>query len=305
MLYAVCLAGVPGRIINEVLNDLKKHYSDTFVFRGPGATLRADNLAQYDADHLAEILRLSADAIFRKTKRPHGFCRSAVGGCIVRNGSSRGCGRLPEQTCSYQKPDFFIVFYQEGREEARIKESFHHSALLRQIPMAFYNKKDRTRDFIISEIKKCMPLLGTLSHQIKSSNSPLLLPPLNFGMNDLINLLIKAPEREIKGEIKQFKRAYLKNESRAYAGRGSLSFKPAENTQRHGLPTLHETESIAISRIFRLGCQYEPNLHFDVSRNDGSDLGGKSLFSCRERGSIRPRGTHVNITVDDCFIGNV
>lgn len=130
----------------------------------------------------------------------------------------------------------------------------------------------------------------------------MLLPPDHFGTDDLLELLRLAPNPNVRVcLIKQFRSHRLKREDRSYEGRKGLGFKPAAQEIRHGRAGPQERADLALSHHFRLGCPYEADFHYDVSRLDGRDLGGKFSFPCRMVGPTRPRGRNVNVLVDDCI----
>lgn len=61
----------------------------------------------------------------------------------------------------------------------------------------------------------------------------------------------------------------------------------------------HTEELLATLRaLYRFGGALEPELHHDVQRSDGSELGG-GAFECREKGRIQGKGGYANIYPND------
>ena len=302
MLYAVALAGVPGRIVGSVVQALQERFADSHVFRGAGAPLRDNGQTLYNDAVVDEALRMAADAVFGKSRRPHGFCRNTGRPCAIKNAGKNDCGRSAEQTCSLQKPDFLIVLYQEGANEEKLLNTLHHSAYCVRLPKSCYNRRDRTIEAAVGALKEAGPVLGRIRRDIGSSKSPLLLPPNNFADASLNALLRDALKDGAKAQAEQFKRAYYGKKEQAYISRKALGFEPAALAGRHGIADVHSRSDLAVSRSLRLGCQYVRDFHYDVSRLDRRDFGGRTIFSCREKGTLRPHGGHANVSVDDCVL---
>lgn len=303
MLYAVTLVGVPGRIINGVIDALRSRFTDQHVFRGIGVRLTESQLTMYDDDVVAGGLRMAADAVFGKSKRPVGFCRHAARPCALRSARKGSCEKAETQSCALSRPDFLIVIYQEGLNEKLLEEKLHYSAYTTKLPKTCYNHQSRTIEAVIAALKTASRTLGLISASLTSVRTPLLLPALNFGAKDVIPLLREALKDGGKSYVEQFRRSHYQKKSLAYQGRNGLRFEPTTTEGRHGIADVKDQVEIALSRAYRLGAPYPRDFHYDVGKKDGGEMGGKVRFFCRENGPQWPHGRHANITVDDCILG--
>lgn len=301
MRYAIVLAGIPGTISNSLKDKLQERFSDNHIIRAAGARVYADNLTQYDDQVVDDSLRMAVDAVFGKSKRPNGFCRNTDRPCALHHHKKDSCGKTENESCNLVRPDFLVVLYQAGRDEGRLLERFHHSALAIRLPVACYGHLTRTLDASVDLIKKAYVVVGIIRKLFESSKTPLLLPIMN-ARNKHLNILFESAVRTGgKTESESFKRSYFDRASKAYLVRDPILFKPAEQNVRHGIPDPKNDDAIALSRCFRLGCQYVRDIHFDVHRKDGRSLSSEFSFHCRETGERLPKGKNVNVTVDDCL----
>ncbi len=132
--------------------------------------------------------------------------------------------------------------------------------------------------------------------------SPLLLPPKNFRGERILELLDSFHSETLPSQIRSFKKDFFAKGKLAYnARKNRLLFKPTELGNDHGRPGPQERADLALSRHHRLGCRYNEQLHYDVTRSDERDFDGSIEFTCRSGGLLRPRGRHVNVLVDDCI----
>lgn len=301
MLYAVTVAGVPGRILGPVLDALRQRYSDTFVIMGRGAPLSDKSLTTYDTAVVDASLEASTEAVFGKTKRPHGFCRNSQRPCALRNAHKDDCGKTPEHTCSLQRPDFLVLVYQEGLQEDLLLRRFHYAPLSVRLPKECYNRRDRTIEAISERLSAAKGWLGQIRSAVSSTKSPLLLPPLNFDVKSLTKLLSGAAEENLKASSEAFKRAHFSRDTKAYDGSRGLQFKPADSGGKHGAADTYAKPEIALTRQFRLGCQYSDDFHYDVTLS-GEQRSLKGLkFVDRATGDYETKDDRLNILVDDCI----
>jgi hypothetical protein len=310
VLYALTLAGIPERILPGVLAALRERFTANHVFRGLGTPLASDGLTNYDEQIVGNCLRMAVDAVFKKTKRPVGFCRNPDRSCALKQAVGKNglnCGKTDEETCFRDQPDFFMVLFQEGIAEEKLLKKLHHAAFLERLPKECYNKKEKTIEAIVSAIQRAMPVLGSLRRDISSTNSPLLLPPLNFRQREFDKLL-KNTSTDPKSRIEQFKRKYFRpiqnrKSKKAYIGRNDLKFEPAETAGRHGIASDGDDFALVLSAAFRLGCRYRRDFHYDVMLLSGKDFGQSIQFDCRRIGNrLHVKGGHANITVDDLVL---
>lgn len=301
MRYAVILAGIPGSIINRVLTGIRSKYPDNYVFRGAGCRTYHSRLASYDSGVIEDTLRLASDAVFAKSKRPLGFCRNDTRSCGLLSNNKSSCRYTPEASCALRKPDFLILLFQAGVDEGCLMGKFHHAAYAGRLSPGCYNRVLPTLREVERSLQEAPTKLGLLKRSFTSRKSPFLLPPLNFGSKHLQKLLAQPLGAGLTDEAERFRNEYFDKKTLAYRGRSDLMFKPIDSSSNHGVPDLLSQYDLALSRVFRLGCQYAPDFHYDVSRKDGNDLAGKITFHCRSKGECRPRGTHVNLLVDDCI----
>lgn len=296
------LAGVPGRISHSVLSGLRQRFSNGYVFRVPGAKLHVDRLARYDDGTVEAVVESARDAVFGTSKRPSSFCRNPTRPCALREGARHGCGLSADATCSLAKPDYCIVLYQEGRDEDVLLRKLHFSAYTSRLERAVYDRTDRTVVAVEAALAAARADLPRLRQEMESSSCPLLLPPDHFGVDDLRRTLDQALAPEARtGLLKAFRAERYRREALAYEGRKGLGFKPTLPDVRHGRAGPQDRADLALSHHFRLGCPYPDGFHYDVSRLDGRDMGGKIRFPCRIAGPTWPRGRNVNVLVDDCI----
>ncbi|WP_455918749.1 hypothetical protein [Ensifer canadensis] len=303
MLYAVVLAGLPGRIAPAVKAEIQEKYSDNVVVRATGALLQKDKLALYDNQTITDVVKSAADAVFGKSKRPHGFCRNIDRPCALRDPIKLSCGKTDEQTCIRQRPDFLLVLYQEGQYEAHLLEALHHCALTVKLPKTCYNHLGRTTTAVTDGIEAARSTLGIIKKMMESTKTPLLLPSKNLKEKGFDKLLSAANRSGAKNDVEQFKRQWFDKRKHYYICRPQLAFEPSSLSGRHGIPDVNENPALALSRNYRLGCQYIRDFHYDVYRQDEKHLSGGHEFVCREIGSRWPSERHINITVDDCILG--
>jgi hypothetical protein len=160
---------------------------------------------------------------------------------------------------------------------------------------------------IVAAIQRAVPVLGILRRDISSTNSPLLLPPLNFRHRELDRLLRKISAAP-KSQVEQFKREYFRpiqnrKSKKAYIGRNDLKFEPAETAGRHGIASDDDDYALVLSAAFRLGCRYRRDFHYDVMQLNAKDFGQSIQFECRRSGGrLHVKGAHANITVDDLVL---
>ncbi len=309
MSYAVVLAGISGRIINNVLSELRRIYSDgSYIFRGAGATVNADKQANYDGTTIRDALRLGADAVFGRSERPYSFCRGDHSHCKTTQPDNGRRTRFPcranyEETCGLKKPQSLILVYQEGYRESALLEKFHHSAFVIRLGSDVYDKRDRTVERIREFLSRVKPMLASLRDAMSSRNSPLLLPPLNF-REPLIEALFSACQggdwRRLASRVRS---EFWKRSERAFVG-ARLKFEPTELGEDHGLVGPLDEPALALSRQYRFGCEYAVGLrgfHYDVRRSGGQNFDGSVEIVCRKRGAMHPKSAYVNLLVDDCI----
>lgn len=303
MKYAVVVAGVPGRIVLRVQEKLRARFSDNHVVRVPGAILHDDDYARYDNTAVSQIIQQVEDAVFGKTKRPHGFCRRSERPCArMKPENRRHCGKLDDTTCLLEKPDALIVIYQEGHQEDKLLKSLHYSAITAKLSKETYNREERTYNSIINHLSRLKENIGKIKRAVETSKSPLRLPPLNCENEEVIALLDKMNASGDTEYMTSFKRKWFQKKTKAYACRKSILMKPAELSDYHGVPTLDGLPSLAISANYRLGVCYPSDFQFDVYREDEKHFDGNTQFYCRKTGSVFPKADHVNVSVDDRVI---
>ncbi|MEH7905518.1 hypothetical protein V7794_30760 [Rhizobium laguerreae] len=302
MRYAVVIAGLPGKISSSVKDTLQERFTDNHVFRAAGAPYYDDGSTVYDGQVIADTLRMGVDAVFGKSARPNGFCRNVDRPCALHYGNKDACGKLESETCFRLKPDFLIVIYQTGLNEEQLLTALHHSALTIRLPAACYAHLTKTVDACIEALKASYSVLGTVRRNFESAKNPLTLPVLNARTRELDSLLSLANKTGGKSESEQFKRTFFSRSSGSYKLRTPLEFQPSQLNGRHGIPDAKANDAIALSRIYRLGCQYLRDFHYDVHRNDDKHLSGNHAFHCREGEEDKyPKGRNANVTVDDCL----
>jgi hypothetical protein len=194
------------------------------------------------------------------------------------------------------------VAYQEGHHEEIFLQKLHYSAHLIKIRRPSYNKKEKTLQDIIDGIKNASEILGAVKKELASFNSPLFLPPINFADPSLSNLLKGWSSSGDRPDIASVRRTIFHREGKYYSYRKNIRFSPAAINALHGISDPKEVEDVAITRAFRLGCEYNEAFHYDVSQIDGRHFDGKTTFTCRLKGKIVPKGQkNVNILIDDCL----
>jgi hypothetical protein len=194
------------------------------------------------------------------------------------------------------------LLYQAGEFEGALLSAFHHTAMAIQLPKDCYGHQTRTISAAIKAIDTAERLLTVISNTNASSSSPFLLPPNNFRSAMLDEILISPASAKAERLRERFRQENFDRKQKRYvAKRSALYFSPAKAQERHGVPDLKERPDIALSRLYRLGCYYEGNFHYDVGLTIDNHMDGKVLISCRERGQIYPKAKYVNLLVDDCL----
>ena len=196
------------------------------------------------------------------------------------------------------------MLYQEGLKEDELLKRLHHAAFTARLSRVCYNKRDATVAAVVEAIERATKSLGGLLQNMQSRKSPLLLLPLNFGDRSIGRLFNRAiSEDDPKPAMREFDLLrYVKDKSkRYYLGRTGLGFPPALPQEQHGEALAQDKVDLALTKQFRLGCYYNNGHHYDVFRTDGSEFDGSIIFYCRKNGDTRPKGTHVNVYVDDCL----
>jgi hypothetical protein len=298
--YAVTLGGVPARIMPTVLTSLRARYSDNHAFRGEGARLYNDGLANYHEEYVSRLVATASENVFGTSARPKGFCRNPGRGCALIAPRKDSCLRNPSQTCYLQKPDFLLLLYQAGHSEEALFKRLHHSVFSIQLSQGCYDRAERTIGEAVEAIRRAVPLLDSVRTALNRAKKALLLPPLNFGRGPELEELFRAALQgdTLAGQLQSFRADHFLKSRRAYRGRNKLAFRPGT----HGVAGDELRDELALSKVFRLGCQYDNNFHWDVSRLDCSAFDGSITFHCRRGGPERPSGPkHVNVLVDDCL----
>lgn len=299
VLIAAIVAGVPARILNQVLDTLKADHPDTLAVRGAGWRLYDGARPQYLPAYIEEVTSQAIDAVFGSTARPAGFCRNPNRPCALKGTQRNSCGGAVGASCGREKPDRFVLFYQESdeRNETALVDHFRNSALAVRIPAEYYNRATATAKFI-SETLRQIPTVSQLSAQNISSTSPsILLPPRNFGRRELRKLVREAVSGRVsKGSIRQFKAAFFRNNAH-FEGRSKLAFQPTYPAIAHGIPGLSADPIRALAAHYRAGCSLS-DFHWDVYPTAGGKWGDIAI-DCREAGATKPATTHVNLLVDD------
>lgn len=296
---AAVLAGVPGRIINGVLESLRESFPDLLVVRGRGARSYASGLAAYPNGYIAEIISLAGDAIFGESGRPKGFCRNPQRACLRSGWSKTNCGARDDLACGREKPEKFVLFIQQADEEntSRIVDAFRNVAFIVVIPRDAYDHLGRTSLFIEEALKGLEDELSVAKANIKSSAPSLLLPVKNFGHRDLKRLVKRAViEPTTRRDLRAFRTKFFKEET-YFRGRSKLAFQPTVEETAHGTPDSDEDVIAAIGAHYRAGCRFD-DFHWDVYPTGGSGWGSTTI-SCWKRGDYSPDSKHANVLVDD------
>lgn len=120
--------------------------------------------------------------------------------------------------------------------------------------------------------------------------------------NLLDRLLNSATADNLRAASISFKRENFSKGKGSYTASRGLNFEPAEASGgRHGQSDSYEDPAIALSRAYRLGCQYPDDFHYDLTRSGaGNKLKDVELY-CRQKGAFKPDGERENLLVDDCF----
>jgi hypothetical protein len=306
ILYAIVLAGVPSDTAIEVLNKLRKKYQNRHAIAGLRASKCDDSMADYNDNVVNQIMKVAVNVIFEKTAQPWGFCDGPDEHCALKQdkaGKIKSCKRDARYSCAIRKPDRFIVLYQQGINEESLLRRLHYSAFTYRIPQDCYGDTNKTFEVADSVISLAREQFGRLDRAMKSKSSPLLLPPINFGLKSLKNLLSQVmSDCDLLPLVKRFEQEYYKSNNDTgkggYRGRNSLIFPPPDH--KHALARIENDEEIAISKHYRLGCRYEESHHYDVGTISGRDLDGSIHFYCRKtKSSTKPKAPKVSIFVDD------
>lgn len=188
--------------------------------------------------------------------------------------------------------------------------AFGHSAWVEIVPRSLLHKVKPTREFIQERINVIRPLLHEVAGAAYSNrkSSPLPLPLRNF--DSAITRDLKQywyndlGQNELSKKIRAFKNRFLQTRDRALHGfkdHKSLIFKPAKNTECHGIPhpVGADHKSFACGR-FRYGVALYPGFHYDVSAEKSATIQCELKTSSGETRSIRSeKRKHINISPND------
>ena len=297
---AAVLAGIPARIINDVLDNVREAMPDVLVVRGRGARSYSNRLASYPPEYNAEVIDRAVDAIFGQSGRPVGFCRNPQRACLKSDWKKSNCGADDGHACGRTKPERFVVFIQESDEENtnRIIDSFRNTAFFYVIPREAYDHVGRTSNFIKESLRGLGDDLAVSEANIKSGAPALLLPVKNFGLRDLKRLVKRAATTPVpKRSLKAFRAEFFKENS-YFLGRSKLAFQPTVEATAHGTPDKDGEQVASIAAHFRAGCRFD-DFHWDVSPT-GDKGWGATKINCWKTGEHSPSdASHLNVLVDD------
>lgn len=299
-LSAIILAGFTGTGLDAVRERLARRYPDS-VIRGAAAPSRHNRLSLYDATDIRKVLDQAADAVFGSSTRPVGFCQNSQRGCRKKVADGK-CDLSGNQACLLTKPARLFLLYQEGEREEDLLRTFAYAPLPHRVPQNLYGERRNAADFCETAIEELNRRATAIERQL-GFGSALLLPPKAFGQGGAVRLMLDrvAQGSDPTRELRNFRQNYYDKPSRQFVGRSRLGFKPGQDAGLHGAPHDAEDVRIALSRRYRLGCQYDGSFHWDVSPMNGSHLNGEYRFETRDKGEQRPKGRNANILVDDCL----
>lgn len=301
-LTAIVLAGMPARALAATRQRLRDRFPD-YIVRGAAAPERSGRLTRYDVSEIMKVLDQAVEAVFGTSDRPLGFCKNAQRGCENKVASGRSCERTGTQACTLLKPRRLFMLAQEGELIEELMRRFAHAVLPEVVPSALYNNGDATGQFCEAAVSRLEQRACAIERKL-DFGSPLLLPPTAFGRSGAVReMLIRvAAGADPLAETRAFRQAYYDRPRKAFVGRSDLAFRPASDSGLHGGTIRPQTDpALALSRRYRLGCEYNGEYHWDVSAGDGSHLNGNYSFRCRQAGLSRPSGKYANVLVDDCL----
>jgi len=206
------------------------------------------------------------------------------------------------QACLLTKPDRLFLLYQKGEREDDFFRTLAYSPLPFCISQDLYGQRQNVADVCEGAIEDLNGRATVIERHLRLG-SALLLPPKAFGQGNAVGLMLDriAQGSDPTAELRTFRQDYYDRTSHQYAGRSRLGFRPGQDAGLHGAPHDADDVSIALSRRYRLGCQYDGAFHWDVSPMNGSHLNGNYRFQTRDTGEQRPRGRNANVLVDDCL----
>jgi len=297
---AAAIAGVPGRILNDVLAAVREAHPNDLVIRGQGARLYESRRALYLQPYIDTIVAAAGDAVFGQTGRPQGFCRNPQRACLHGAGAGRvNCGQAGVQSCGRTKPERFVLFYQEGEqdEEDRLIDFFRHTAWTIRIPRDCYDNTRLTASFVAAALRTLPKEMSRAVANIKGTSPSLLLPLLNFGKPEARKLVRKAVRGSVeRAGLRSFKTQFFKP-GQYFEGRARLSFQPTYPAIAHGIPASATDTISSLGAHYRAGCDFGA-FHWDVSPVTGG--WGATTIECRTAGGrVTPSSTHINLLVDD------
>lgn len=305
---AVAIVGVPEATLKIVREKLKKEFPNGYVIRAKADFLSKSKITSYPENKISDALALLSDAVFGSSQRPVGFCRNSERPCAEKSNGRHTCGKTATSTCDLKRPDFVILAYQEGEGKKKLRDKFHHAVHFIEIPSEYYGIPRETSEFLIDRIKSAKKWSPLLAKSYGVSACPLLFPPKNFGLGNVVGKLLERVNDggRPKEEAEQFRREFFSREKKAFKARADLGFTLAVGNLRHGAAKEHGNVELALSSHYRLGCNYDDTLHWDVSLISGqkskASFSGKVMFYCRAGDSAHPSGVrNVNVLIDDCL----
>ena len=193
---------------------------------------------------------------------------------------------------------------------ALVWQAFGHSAWVETVPKNFIHKVKPTKDYIQGRINGIRPLLHqvSLSTYSQRKTSPLSLPLRNFSSSITVDLkkywYNELTVEEMSKKIKAFKMRFSQvrdNTEDGFRDDKALIFKPAKDTECHGLPHPlgSEHKSFACGR-FRYGAALFPGFHYDVSAAKSPTIQCELKNSSGSiRGVRAEKRTYINIFPND------
>lgn len=300
MTTAVVLAGIPGNVYWQIYRGLAQRFPVGYVFRGlPGRVDRGVG-AIYDARQRDLLLSQAADAVWGSTRRSLTFCRNPHRTCALRS-NGKTCAKADSDSCRLSMPRHLLIVSVSGSEDEVIRRLFRDSALHAVIDHVTFQRSWRQGlDACGRAIEALRAKADDVATKIGDPSAPILLPPANFGRMVVRGLISRINScNQVGDECRQFRRAHFRKDLRAFENARGVLFSSAAGTERHGTVGADRDIQENLRSLYRLGCAYPANYHWDCTAEGPSGLNGDFRFHCVEKGSVKPGGRHTNVWPDD------
>ena len=300
--YAVVIVGVPARVADTVLRQLKADLATAHIVLADRSPEHRTRYALYDSEGVNRALDTCTEAVFNTRRRPISFCRHPARDCGLQEGRrSKNCGKTDTQMCGRARPEHLLVFYQQSQDDDPLLRALSFSAYACRLASNCYGHPGRTLEAIRGAIAQAKDRVRFFSPSIRGyGRTPFLLPLANYKPKAVISFLSGLARNPELGAIDRFLEKHWSGRLSAYVREDDLAFKPTKGALAHGGSGEASDARRLLATEYRMGVSYDPGFHYDVSSTKRHNLDGIS-WRCCLAGPVTcgPRDGYVNIYPND------